>query len=59
VPDSEVFWSAMGAGWIDQSGLLTLLTPGDVRIAAWVRGVRVETVISVPGEATTPPAGLN
>lgn len=57
VPDSEVFWSAMGAGWIDQSGLLTLMTPGDVRIAAWVRGVRVETVISVPGEATTPPVG--
>lgn len=56
VPDAEVFWSAMGAGWIDQSGQLTLLTPGDVRIAAWVRGVRVETVISVPGEATPPPA---
>ncbi len=57
VPDAEVFWSAMGAGWIDQSGQLTLLTPGDVRVAAWVRGVRVETIITVPGEATAPPVG--
>jgi hypothetical protein len=28
-----------------------------VRVAAWVRGVRVETILTVPGEATDPPAG--
>jgi exopolysaccharide biosynthesis protein len=38
VPNSEVFWSAQGAGWIDQSGVLRGAAEGTCRIHAYSHG---------------------
>lgn len=47
VPDAEVFWSAMGAAWVDQGGILRALEAGEVRISVWVRGHRVTGTLTV------------
>jgi len=47
VPDAEVFWSAMGAAWVDQGGILRALEAGEVRISVWVRGHRVTGTLMV------------
>jgi hypothetical protein len=38
VPNREVIWGAMGAGWLDQGGLFHPLRPGKAHIQAAARG---------------------
>lgn len=47
VPNREVLWMSWGAGWVDQGGTLHGFDSGTVQVAAFVRGVRVETTVTV------------
>jgi len=38
VPNSEVFWSAQGAAWIDQAGVLRGATEGTCKVQAFGQG---------------------
>lgn len=49
VPDAEVIWSAQGAAWIDQGGLLKPIKPGQATVTAWIRGQIVSKQITVTG----------
>ncbi|HVT11170.1 MAG TPA: phosphodiester glycosidase family protein [Fimbriimonadaceae bacterium] len=55
VPDAEVIWSAQGAAWIDQGGLLKPLKPGPATVTAWVHGQIVMKQITVTGSPRTKP----
>lgn len=61
VPNSEVFWFATGAGFIDQGGRVHTFAAGTVSITAFVHGQRVTASLVVeapqPVETTTPGAG--
>lgn len=47
VPNSQVFWSATGAGWIDQGGTLRPIRPGSVSLRAVSRGQISELSLTV------------
>ncbi len=47
VPHAEVIWSMQGAGWIDQGGLVRLVTPGKATITATARGLQVSLPLVV------------
>jgi exopolysaccharide biosynthesis protein len=47
IPNSEIVWSAQGAGWIDPGGLLRAISAGTTTVRAWVRGQVVEAKIQV------------
>jgi hypothetical protein len=47
VPNSEVFWSAMGDAWIDQGGMARPLQKGKVEVAAYARGQVLRATIEV------------
>ena len=50
VPDSEILWSASGAGWIDQGGFLTVDKVGPISVSAYVHG----QTLTATWQATTP-----
>ena len=47
VPMKDVFWSAQGAAWIDQSGVLRAHAVGAVKVTARIKGVVVAVDIVV------------
>lgn len=54
VPHAEVLWSAQGAGWIDQGGLLRGFRDGVAEVAAYCRGKVWRASITV-GKGSPPP----
>jgi exopolysaccharide biosynthesis protein len=54
VADADVIWSAQGAAWIDQGGLLKGVKPGQATITASVRGQMVTKQITVTGALPRP-----
>jgi len=56
LPQRDVIWSAQGAAWIDQAGVLRAHANGKATITAWVSGVKVSVEITVDAVAPTPPA---
>jgi len=46
VPQSEVFWSAHGSAWIDQSGVLHSFEEGVATLTAFVRGKIVRLTLT-------------
>jgi hypothetical protein len=58
VPNVEVLWSAMGAAWIDQGGLLHCFEVGKATIRAEVKGHLIELAIPVEAKPScVAPAG--
>ncbi len=47
VPNSEILWSATGAGWIDQGGLLHATTDGNCEVTAWTASGVAKTTLTV------------
>jgi hypothetical protein len=47
VPDSEVFWSASGGGWIDQGGLLHADKAASITVYAYVHGQILNATVTV------------
>jgi hypothetical protein len=54
VPHAEVLWSAQGAGWIDQGGLLRGFRDGVAEVAAYCRGKVWRASVTV-GKGSPPP----
>jgi len=49
VADADVIWSAQGAAWVDQGGLVRAVKPGVATVTAWIRGQVATKVITVTG----------
>jgi hypothetical protein len=49
VPNIEVIWSARGAAWIDEGGLLHVVHSGQVKIGARALGQILSADVTVPG----------
>lgn len=47
IPQSELLWSALGDGWIDQGGLARPIQKGKLEIAAYVRGQMLKASLEV------------
>lgn len=47
VDNTEIIWSAQGAGWIDQGGFLRGLKAGDAIVRAAVKGLVLEAKVAV------------
>lgn len=56
LPQRDVIWSAQGAAWIDQAGVLRAHANGKATISAWISGVKVSVEVTVDAVAPTPPA---
>ncbi len=61
IPNSQVLWSAMGAGWIDQSGILRGIKGGKATIRASVHGkvVSIQVTVEDPNPKATKPAATS
>jgi hypothetical protein len=46
VPNSDILWSGLGAGWLDQGGLLRVVKDGTITISAVVHGQTLSNVIT-------------
>ncbi len=47
VPNSEVFWSAKGAAWIDQAGVMRGASEGTCRVQVYARGRSASLTVTV------------
>lgn len=58
VPAKDVFWSAQGAAWIDQSGVLRAHASGNAKVSARIKGVLVTVDIAVDPAQKPPSPGV-
>ncbi len=47
IPNTEILWSAIGAGWVDQGGRFTAVNQGEAKLRAAVRGGVLEVTVRI------------